>query len=682
MNRFFRYILFGLLCALFLLPTDASAQRRGRRKKVAVVLSGGGAKGVAHVSALKVIEEAGIPIDIIVGTSMGSIVGGLYCSGYTTHQLDSIVRAQNWALLLTDGQERSQKSMYSRQLEDRYVVSATFDKSPFEVIEGGLLKGNNIGRFFSELTADHLDSMSYSKLPIPFACVATDIVSGNEVVMRSGILAESMRSSMAIPGVFPPIKKNGMVLVDGGLVNNYPVDVARRMGADVVIGVDVTDKHKTAEQINSTGEVLLRILDVICSNKYKENVEKTDVHINVNVNGYSSASFSKVAIDTLLERGNMAAREKWDELLSLKEHLGRIEPLAVRKPKILDADTVVTPVASIYNDHPNASFIGFGARFDNEELATLLLGGSYEFNHKRKARAGFELRLGKRMYGKLRFEFNPWGEWTIGARYQHTSNDTKVYNNGDHMATLDYYDESFRLSFRRSWHKMLVAFGADWNYSHYNNLLRQTDWIDFVQTRENDRSFSYFANIAFDSQDASVMPRRGMKWTLRYTLFTDNMHEYNGGLPLHIVEGFFEAALPVSRKFTLMPSVAGRLLPNRNTHLNNLNVIGGIDTYGHYMEHQIPFAGVNHIQIVPNNILVLGMRVRHNVTTNNYMFGIANSALAGNALEKIVTVNSTNMYGAAIGYGYKSPIGPIEFNLNWSNITESVGAFLNIGYMF
>ena len=154
MNRFFRYILFGLLCALFLLPTDASAQRRGRRKKVAVVLSGGGAKGVAHVSALKVIEEAGIPIDIIVGTSMGSIVGGLYCSGYTTHQLDSIVRAQNWALLLTDGQERSQKSMYSRQLEDRYVVSATFDKSPFEVIEGGLLKGNNIGRFFSELTAN------------------------------------------------------------------------------------------------------------------------------------------------------------------------------------------------------------------------------------------------------------------------------------------------------------------------------------------------------------------------------------------------------------------------------------------------------------------------------------------------------------------------------------------------
>ena len=682
MNRFFRYILFGLLCALFLLPTDASAQRRGRRKKVAVVLSGGGAKGTAHVSALKVIEDAGIPIDMIVGTSMGSIVGALYCSGYTTHQLDSIVREQNWTLLLTDGQERGSKSMDVRQMEERYVVSAAFDKSPWEVIEGGLLKGNNIGRFFSELTADHLDSMSYNNLPIPFACVATDIVSGNEVVMHSGILAESMRSSMAIPGVFPPIKKNGMVLVDGGLVNNYPVDVARRMGADVVIGVDVTDKHKTADQINSTGEVLLRILDVICSNKYKENVALTDVHINVDVNGYSSASFSKVAIDTLIERGRQAALDKWDALVELRKRLGRIEPIAVRKPKILDADTVVTPVASIYNDNPNASFIGLGARFDTEELATLLLGGSYEFNHKRKARAGFELRLGKRMFGKLMFEFKPWRQWTMGVQYQHTSNDTKVYNNGVHMATLDYYDEAARLFFLRSWHKMLVTVGAEWNYSHYNNLLSQMDWVDFVQTRVNDRSCSYYAKIAFDSQDASAMPRKGMKWSLRYSLFTDNMHEYDGGLPLHIVEGYLDMAIPVSRMFTLIPSASGRLVSNRNTHLNNLNVIGGIDTYGHYMEHQIPFAGVSHIQIVPNNILVLGMKVRHNVTLNNYLFGIGNYALAGNALEKIVTVNSSNMYGVALGYGYKSPIGPIEFNFNWSNITESIGAFLNIGYMF
>ena len=221
------------------------------RKRVGVVLSGGGAKGVAHARALKVIEQAGIPVDFVVGTSMGSIVGGLYAAGYTADQIDSLIRVQDWQSLLTDKTDRKLISLADKQNTEKYMLSLRFDKNPFEVVEGGLIKGNKIGYRFSELTADLLDSIDFRSLPIPFACVATDIVTEAEVEMHSGILAECMRSSMAIPGVFSPIKRDSMVLVDGGLVNNFPVDVARRMGADIVIGVDVTSPSREYQRLKS-----------------------------------------------------------------------------------------------------------------------------------------------------------------------------------------------------------------------------------------------------------------------------------------------------------------------------------------------------------------------------------------------------------------------------------------------
>ena len=187
-------------------------------------------------------------------------------------------------------------------------------------MEGGFLKGNKIGYLFSELTADRLDSIDFRQLPIPFACVATDVVTGNEIDMYSGILAECMRTSMAIPGVFSPIKRDSMILVDGGLVNNFPVDVARRMGADIVIGVDVTSPSREYQKLKSASTVLLQVLDMACANKLEENRANTDIYIRVNVNGYNSASFTNTAIDTLLTRGETAAREKWDELMELKSN--------------------------------------------------------------------------------------------------------------------------------------------------------------------------------------------------------------------------------------------------------------------------------------------------------------------------------------------------------------------------
>ena len=222
------------------------------RKKVAVVLSGGGAKGVAHIGALKVIEKAGIPVDIITGTSMGSLVGGLYAIGYNAHALDSIARHMDWAYALTDREDLSRQSIEDRRRQNTYMLSRGLTFGKRESNSGGIIKGKNLEILLQRLCLGYTDSMDFSRLPISFACVATDIVDNSEVDFTSGILPQAMRASMAIPAVFSPVRIGGRVLCDGGLCNNYPADLARKLGADIVIGVTVQDSLKKADELGST----------------------------------------------------------------------------------------------------------------------------------------------------------------------------------------------------------------------------------------------------------------------------------------------------------------------------------------------------------------------------------------------------------------------------------------------
>ena len=307
---------------LFFMQVAAIPQHQEKRKKVGVVLSGGGAKGMAHIGALKVIEKTGIPIDYIVGTSMGAIIGGLYAIGYTPEQLYSMVRKQNWQFLLSDQIERRDMNLMEREAEETYVISVPFSKSAIKEVTGGLIKGHNIDNLFSELTLGYHDSINFSRLPIPFACVSENLVLGEEYVFHHGVLSTAMRASMAIPGVFTPVRLDDMVLIDGGVVNNYPVDVARRMGADVIIGVDVQSELRPANELDNTGTILAQLVDLMGQDKYLENLNNTNVHIKVNVKGYSAASFTHTAVDTLIARGIQAAESNKDALLQLKNKLG------------------------------------------------------------------------------------------------------------------------------------------------------------------------------------------------------------------------------------------------------------------------------------------------------------------------------------------------------------------------
>ncbi|MBO4658925.1 MAG: patatin-like phospholipase family protein [Prevotella sp.] len=317
-------ILAVLLCGAISAQQDSiPSNKKGERKKVAVVLSGGGAKGMAHIGALKVIEQAGIPIDIITGTSMGSIIGGLYAIGYNANSLDSMVRVQDWSYVITDKEKLTKQSLADRKKQNTYVFSRGITVGKTNYNDGGIIQGKNLGELFQQLCWGYTDSLDFSSdLPIPFACVATNVIDNSEYDFHSGWLSQAMRASMAIPAAFSPVRIGDMVLVDGGLRNNYPADIAREMGADIIIGVTVQGDPKIADDMGRTMSILSQIIDVNCKNKLEENLAITDLHVQVDTKGYNAASFSLTAIDTLIRRGEEEAMRHWDELLALKKLLG------------------------------------------------------------------------------------------------------------------------------------------------------------------------------------------------------------------------------------------------------------------------------------------------------------------------------------------------------------------------
>lgn len=328
---------FKLLIALFvfLMSVFSSAQTTVTKKKVAVVLSGGGAKGMAHIGALKVIERAGIPIDIITGTSMGSLIGGLYSVGYDAYKLDSLVRVQDWSFLLSDKSSLNSQSLSDRKKQNTYFITRDLNMQN-RIASGGLIQGKNLAALFAKFTENYRDSIDFNKLPIPFACVATNIVDNTEYDFHSGYLYQAMRSSMSIPGVFTPIRIGDKVLVDGGLRNNFPVDIARSMGADYVIGVTVQGPPKTADDLSAGASVIGQIVDINCKNKYDDNVSDTDVPIRVNTTGYSAASFTQAAIDTLINRGEQEAMIHWGDLMKLKKELGLADDFKPEKVQSIE----------------------------------------------------------------------------------------------------------------------------------------------------------------------------------------------------------------------------------------------------------------------------------------------------------------------------------------------------------
>ena len=285
---------------------DFSKFPKGENLKVGLVLSGGGAKGLAHIGVLKEIEAAGIKIDYIGGTSMGAIIGGLYASGYNAHQLDSIFEAVNFDKLIQDDLPRSARSFYERADAEKYAISLPFDHFKIS-FPSALSKGQNIYNLFTELTHHVQEVNDFSKLEIPFFCIATDAEKGQAIVLDQGCLPEAITASGALPSLFSPVILDDKILIDGGVVNNYPVEELRRRGANFIIGVDVQDDLRGKSELKSAPEMLLQINNYRTIEAMKHKVAQTDIYIKPNIAGFTVVDFDKGA--AIIKGGEEKAKE-------------------------------------------------------------------------------------------------------------------------------------------------------------------------------------------------------------------------------------------------------------------------------------------------------------------------------------------------------------------------------------
>ncbi|AYN69503.1 patatin [Euzebyella marina] len=309
-NKKIHYVFF-ILCLLAVNLRGWSQTTQKRDLKIGLVLSGGGAKGMAHIGALKVIEEAGVEIDYIGGTSMGAIVGSLYAAGYNAKELDSIFRTTDFTNLIEDNLPRNAKTFYEKEDSERYSITLPFNN--FKVsVPPALSGGQNIYNELVRLLYPVKDIKDFSKLPIPFLCIATDVETGDEVLLDQGYLPEAVIASGALPSLFAPALIDGKVLIDGGVVNNYPILEVKKMGADIVIGVDVQHGLKDREALLSATEILMQINNYRTALDMQEKSELTDIYIKPDITGFSVIDFN--LFGTIVDKGEEAAREKFDEL--------------------------------------------------------------------------------------------------------------------------------------------------------------------------------------------------------------------------------------------------------------------------------------------------------------------------------------------------------------------------------
>ena len=305
------------------------------RPKVGLVLGGGGAKGAAEVGVLKVIEKAGIPIDYIAGTSIGSIVGSLYAAGYSAAELETMFCQQEWLTLLTDRCSDLGNDPYKVKDGVTYI----FGFPVMGEIKEGVIGGFGVVR--GERVEQVIDSMArqkgcaeFEKLQTPFRCVAADFRSAKEVVLKSGKLSRAVRASMSIPGIFKPVNQDGMNLVDGGMMNNLPVDVVKQMGADIIITIDLQQNEQKPKRSSFDFDMVSGIADMLGFGgllnwvstrpditKYNANVKLSNIYIHPPLPDMDASSFGNKNSARMIKIGEDEAMKHWEELMKLKEEL-------------------------------------------------------------------------------------------------------------------------------------------------------------------------------------------------------------------------------------------------------------------------------------------------------------------------------------------------------------------------
>ncbi len=731
---------FSIFCLIFLLLLSVNifmyAQEAEPRPKIGLVLSGGGAKGFAHVGVIKVLVEAGMPIDYVGGTSMGGIMGGLFAMGYSPESLEKIVLDQNWENLLAGKIPRRSLSMPEKAEDGRYFFTIPFRDKKLE-LPSGLVAGQSVYNLLSYYASPAYGIHDFSKLEIPFLCVAADIETGEFVVLDKGYLPDAMRATMAIPTVFSPMEINDRLLVDGGLVNNYPVEQVRNMGADIIIGVDVSEHLKSKDELNSLIKILTQSTAFLRKPLHEAGIENTDILIKPDIEGYSASSFNNA--DSLIIKGEWAARAMLPEIRKMLDSINRIFPL---KPEYhLDAkpmDSILINelvLEGINKVSPN--FVRGVLQLDVthyhklEKVYTALtkLYGTQNFDQ-------IQYRFDTLARGGYRFAIDlkekPGGEFRVGINYDSDFKTSLLLNftlrntllsNGrllvdfalgdNNLLRADYlYDRGvkpgFGLSFRAENFKAYTYQGKTKVGSfHFSNALldayTQSNIADFTLVgggfqlefsslrpevflfdidRINDFNTNLFAFLKMDNLDRLVYPTKGFRLSSQIKLVMNAQDSLENEInQMILLTARYEAAVSIHNKITLVPQVYfGSMLTRDDAILPQYYVyMGGLRQ--NKLNAIYPFVGLEFMQATGYNGLIGRLDIQYELYKNLYLIPKYNIGFRSDKIEDIFSQTSP-IHGYGLTLGLDTLLGPVEVTVMSSDYNSKILGYFSLGYTF
>lgn len=730
-----------LFLVFFASLTIAAQEQESKKPKVGLVLSGGGAKGFAHIGVLKVLEQAGVKIDYIGGTSMGAVVGGLYASGYNAKQLDSIFRVTDFDALLSDYIPRSSKNFYEKRNDEMYAFTL-----PFKKLKVGVPTSLSMGLYnynlLNKLTHNVRHVRDFSQLPIPFLCMATNIETGEEVLLNKGYLAKAMLASGAFPTLFAPVEIDGKLLVDGGVSNNFPVEEIKKMGADIVIGVDVQDDLKDRKSLQEATRILVQITNLQMIEKMKEKVALTDIYIKPDIKDFSVISFDEGK--EIIKKGEEAAFAQYEAIKKLGEWSKLDKPkdepippdtLDIQQIKINplkkytrsyvvgklrmkqkgkytydDVKVGIDNLASTQNfstisyqleqnngtdalvldltENPTKTFLKFALHYDDLFKTGALINITQKNSIFRNDITSLNLIVGD----NLRFNFDYYVDngfyWSFGVKSRFNRFNRNVqtdFNDGETLQRLgirslniDYIEFANQFYMQTIFvQKFLIGGGLEYRHLDISSATLNRLNSEFERSSYG----SAFAYIKYDDLDNKFFPKNGWYFfgdIQTYLFSSDYTKLFN---KFSIAKGEVGLAATVWPKTTVkIQSEMGFAFGNESVHFFDF-VLGG---YGYTTINNFrPFYGYDFLSLSGDSYIKSDITLDYEIYKKNHINLSANFAnIKNNLFETADWINRITYSGYAAGYGLESLLGPIEFKYSWSPETQKTFAWFSVGFWF
>ncbi len=711
---------------------------------VGLVFSGGGAKGFAHVGVLKVLEEAGVRVDYIGGTSMGSMVGSLYAAGYSAKEIDSIFKSVDFAKIMLDDVPRKSKPFYEKENGEKHVISLPVKKGKIGIPKA-LSKGQNVANLLTEMLS-HVDTiLDFNKLPIPFVCVATDIETGEKVVLNSGFLPKAIQASSAFPTLLHPVEIDERLLVDGGILDNYPVDEVKKLGPDIIIGVELGNDLSTRDDLDSAVDIINQIMSFQIYASYEDNIKNTDVHITPDMTGYSVTTFE--SYDEIFALGETAAREHYDELVKIAQQQTIKRAPYIREKQ--ESEIIIKSIQIEGNENYTRTYVKskMGIKLNDTIAYSSFVDGinnlsatgnftniQYKIIDHKDGGSIVQLKLKQNdisTYIKLAVHYDDLYKTAIlvniTAKHALINNDVFSLDMilGDNIRyNLDYFIDNgsnWSFGFKSSYHRFSEDVLFDYipdvarinlKYRDFTNQLylqtvinrkfalgvgveqkKITAYTDtFAATVLNtvgdpdefyfDKSnyFNFISYVKFDTYDKKYFQKKGVYLAADFRWYLFSS-DYNENFDsFSQLKGELGFAYTFFNKLTLQYIAKAGITIGDNDNPILDYNLGGYNK--NYINTFESLIGYEFAALNGGGFMKSTLKIRHEIFKNNFLMGTASAARVDDDLWNEGDIFADTKTGLGIGYGLDSFLGPIELNYTYSPDTKDNYIFFNLGYWF